>query len=112
MRLSPETDAGDSANSPPHLNLSEDVLVATQNNLAALRDFLVRNPHLFQALPSEPASSRASVAEQSAWKVCFLCWAAPELCVYVPAGGTRVDFFPSSSLDADNRGSDLYSPSQ
>jgi len=70
--LAPEIDKDDSANGPPQLNISEDVLVATQNNLAALRDFLVRNPHLFQALPSEPASSRASVAEQSAWKVCFV----------------------------------------
>ncbi len=51
------------------LNVSETILVNVQKNLFALKDFLTRNPHLFQSSPSETTTSRTLITEQEAWKV-------------------------------------------
>ncbi|PPQ62740.1 hypothetical protein CVT24_000434 [Panaeolus cyanescens] len=53
----------------PVLNASEKILVDTQKNLHALKEFLDQNPQLFHSSPSEPASTRSLVTEQEAWKV-------------------------------------------
>ncbi|EAU93155.2 nucleoporin Nup157/170 [Coprinopsis cinerea okayama7 len=50
------------------LAVSEKHLLQAQHNLYALKDFLDRNPHLFQSAPSENAAGRGSISDQEAWK--------------------------------------------
>lgn len=54
------------------LNVSETILVNVQKNLFALKDFLTRNPQLFQFSPTETNTSRTLITEQEAWKVLLL----------------------------------------
>ncbi|EIW86790.1 nucleoporin [Coniophora puteana RWD-64-598 SS2] len=52
-----------------HLNVSESVLVTTQKNMIALKDFLDQNPHLFHSSPGDLTVARTPAGnEQEAWK--------------------------------------------
>ena len=54
------------------LNVPDDVLVAAQKNLFAVKELLDTNPYLFHSAPGDHTGARSAVAnEQEAWKVRF-----------------------------------------
>lgn len=50
-------------------NVAEQTLIAVQQNLESLRNFLSTNPHLFDSSQGDFAGSSRATAEQEAWRV-------------------------------------------
>ncbi|KAF8647929.1 hypothetical protein AX16_006461 [Volvariella volvacea WC 439] len=50
------------------LVVNDDKLEVIQKNLFSLKEFLDKNPHLFQSSPGESASNKAAMPEQEAWR--------------------------------------------
>ncbi|KAF7306859.1 Nucleoporin [Mycena indigotica] len=48
--------------------IADTTLVSIQKNVFALKDFLDKNPHLFQSSPADTGNARAAASEQEAWK--------------------------------------------